>query len=121
MVPAVEDNEDRDDEKGDREVLHDGGRGHEDEPGCEGERGDVEIEVAGLGQALGDVERVQHVREHPSECGCNEQGKQGPRARIVRGAGHRAGVGEVEVDEEGEEASRDGEEDNMKGCGGLED
>ena len=75
MVPLAEDNEDRHNEKCDREGLHDSGRGHEDEPGCEGERGDVEIEIAGSGQALRDVERVQHVREHPSERGCDEQGK----------------------------------------------
>ena len=55
MVPFAEDNEDRHNEKCDREGLHDGGRGHEDEPGCEGERGDVEIGIAGSGQALRDV------------------------------------------------------------------
>ena len=55
MVPSAEDNEDRHDEKRDRKVLYDGGRGHEDKPGCEGERGNVEIKVAGSGQALRDV------------------------------------------------------------------
>ncbi len=55
MIPLAEDNEDRRDEQRDREVLHHGGRGHENEPGCEGERGDVEIEIAGSGQALRDV------------------------------------------------------------------
>ena len=52
MIPLAEDNEDRHNEQRDREVLHHGGRGHEDEPGCEGERGDVKIEIAGSGQAL---------------------------------------------------------------------
>lgn len=127
MVPLAEDNEDRRDEKRNREVLDDGGRGHEYEPGCEGERGDVEIGVGGLGQALRDVERVQHVREHPSKCGCDEQGKQRSRARIVPSGSsngevsHPAGVGKVNVDEEGEKPCCDGEGDNMDHCSGLND
>ena len=66
------------------------------------------------------------MREHPSERGCDEQGKQRPWTRIVPsgssngGVGRPAGVGEVEVDEEGEETCRDGEEDKMDYCGGLE-
>ncbi len=35
------------------------------------------------------------------------------------GVSRPAGVGEVKVDEEGEEARRDGEEDNMDYRGGL--
>ena len=35
------------------------------------------------------------------------------------GVGDPAGVGEVEVGEEGEEASRDGEEDDMDDCCSL--
>ena len=37
------------------------------------------------------------------------------------GVSHPARVGEVKVDKEGEEACRDGEEDDMDDCGGPKD